>query len=85
MAGLPLPKLPGMTFKDPREPVKTKPQTLNYINGYPVPEDTISTATPTAPVVNAEQLGVAPAISGTETLPAWVAYDRKVSTASPRA
>jgi len=78
---IPLPKLPGMTFKDPREPVKTKPQTLSYINGYPLPNDRLELAhkdaAPAQPtsVPNATR---AAAVPTTETLPAWVAYDRKV-------
>eukprot|EP00899_Mesostigma_viride_P022957 jgi/Mesvir1/3846/Mv19812-RA.1 len=34
-----LPKLPGMTFQDPRAATKKRGQTLKYINGYAVPGD----------------------------------------------
>jgi hypothetical protein len=60
-----------------------RPQTLNYVNGYAVPGDTMQMGTnvrgqplPTGvPVGTGEILDVGPAL---ETLPAWVAYDRKV-------
>jgi len=73
---LPLPKLPGMVFTDPREPVKRKPQSLNYVNGYAVPGDKLVADVPEAASV---ELTKAPgSLPMMETLPAWVAYDRKV-------
>lgn len=64
-------------------PVKRKPQTLNYVNGYAVPGDALQlgTSAKAAPLLGGdatlegEILDVGPAL---ETLPAWVAYDRKV-------
>ncbi|KAK3248003.1 hypothetical protein CYMTET_42513 [Cymbomonas tetramitiformis] len=80
MAEVPLPKLPGMNFVDPRNPISKKPQTLNYVNGYAVPSDkTIAgyekpkPLPPTSTAVQMVEGGLA-----VETLPAWVAYDRKV-------
>jgi hypothetical protein len=83
MGDVPLPKLPGCSFTDPRSPVKKKPQTLNYVNGYAVPGDPMQMGTNarTRPLLGGtsasegEILDLGPAL---ETLPAWVAYDRKV-------
>jgi hypothetical protein len=60
-----------------------RPQTLNYVNGYAVPGDTMQMGTSVRsqplPAGQAAKTGeildVGPAL---ETLPAWVAYDRKV-------
>jgi hypothetical protein len=64
-------------------PVMKRPQTLNYVNGYAVPGDTMQMGTsvrsqplPTGQAAKTgEILDVGPPL---ETLPAWVAYDRKV-------
>mmetsp|Transcript_21438 Transcript_21438/g.29789 ORF Transcript_21438/g.29789 Transcript_21438/m.29789 type:complete len:621 (-) Transcript_21438:127-1989(-) len=79
---LPLPKLPGCSFQDPRAPVKKKSQTLNYVNGYAVPSDPVSNGQSNASAPFPDQSNSTGTIheSGPalETLPAWVAYDRKV-------
>jgi len=75
MAGIPLPKLPGMTFSDPRAPVSRKPQSLNYVNGYAVPGEKAAGLAPVAPE---EPSAILEADAPPESLPAWVAYDRKV-------
>ena len=56
-------------------PVARKPQTLNYINGYAVPGEKSTGLKPVAPPAPAE---VVEAEAPPSTLPAWVAYDRKV-------
>jgi len=78
MSQVPLPRLPGMTFVDPRAPAKPRPQTLNYVNGYPVPDEKPVglTGAPEAPAAPA-----LPPLADEglpEQMPAWVAYDRKV-------
>ena len=66
-----------------QSPVKRKPQTLNYVNGYAVPGDAmqLGTSARARPLLGGtatsegEILEMGPPL---ETLPAWVAYDRKV-------
>jgi hypothetical protein len=57
-------------------PVARKAQTLNYINGYAVPGEKSTGLKPVAPVAPAE---VVYSEGAPSTLPAWVAYDRKVT------
>ena len=56
-------------------PVARRAQTLNYINGYAVPGEKATGLQPVAPMAPAEMVEADAAPS---TLPAWVAYDRKV-------
>mmetsp|Transcript_336 Transcript_336/g.352 ORF Transcript_336/g.352 Transcript_336/m.352 type:complete len:610 (-) Transcript_336:425-2254(-) len=74
---VPLPKLPGMHFQDPRANVRRKPQTLTYVNGYAVPNDPIAGGVE-SPSPMPTATAVLDSMPTVETLPAWVAYDRKV-------
>lgn len=56
-------------------------QTLNYINGYAVPGEKSTGLQPVAPVAPAHMVE---AEAPPSTLPAWVAYDRKVGDAPHR-
>ena len=62
-----------------------KPQTLNYVNGYAVPGEKAAGLAPVAPE---EPSAILEADAPPESLPAWVAYDRKVrfpeSSVTPR-
>ena len=78
-----LPKLPGLTPRDPRAPVAKKSQTLKFVNGYAVPIDKPKGDHSKPVVVPEELLGLdaSESKSAGETLsvvPAWVAYDGKV-------
>ena len=57
-------------------PVSRKAQTLNYINGYAVPGEKTTGLKPAAPMAPNQMVS---AEAPPSTLPAWVAYDRKVS------
>lgn len=56
-------------------PVARRPQSLSYINGYAVPGEKATGLRPTAPAPLSQQVETEVPLS---TLPAWVAYDRKV-------